>query len=93
MLELVTAAAHDELLVLPRRKVRLQGIGFDQKKLSELVAWHFRQQQWQAKHNFSDAHNVYMRENPSAYRYKFKTVVQHAYAPFVAQFGVCPWMN
>ena len=90
MSELLAAAAQDELLILPRGKVRLHGIDFDEDFLSELVARHFRRQQWLAKPKFSDAYGVYMRENPSAYRRKFKTVAQQAYALFVAQFGDMP---
>jgi hypothetical protein len=90
MSELVAAAAQDELLILPRRKVRLHGIDFDEDFLSELVARHFRRQLWQTKPRFSDAYGIYMRENPSAHRRKFKTVGKQAYALFVAQFGDMP---
>ena len=55
---LVPAAAPDELLILPRGKVRLHGIDFDEDFLSELVARHFRRQQWQAKPMFSDAYDL-----------------------------------
>jgi hypothetical protein len=58
MSELVTAAAHDELLILTRGKVRLHGIDFDEDFLSELIARHFRRQQWQAEPLFSDAYVV-----------------------------------
>ncbi len=90
MSELVAAAAPDELLVLPRGKVRLHGIDFDEDFLSELVVRHFRRQQWQTKPMFSDAFGIYMRENPSAHRRKFKTVTKQAYALFAAQFGDMP---
>jgi hypothetical protein len=39
---------------------------------------------------FSDAYGIYMRENPSTHRRKFKTVAQQAYALFVGQFGNMP---
>jgi hypothetical protein len=87
MSELVAAAAQDELLILTRGKVRLHGIDFDEDFLSELVAQHFRRQQWLAKPMFSDAYDIYMRESPSAHRRKFKTVAHQSYALFVAQFG------
>ena len=90
MSELVAAAAQDELLILPRGKVRLHGIDFDEDFLSELVARHFRRQQWQTKPLFSDAFGIYMRENPSAHRRKFKTVAHQAYVLFVGQFGNLP---
>ena len=57
-------------------KVRLNGIDFDENFLLELVARHFRRQQWQAKPMFSDAYDIYMRRNPSAHRSKFKTVAR-----------------
>lgn len=90
MSELLAAAATDELLILPKGKVRLHGVDFDEDFLSELVARHFRRQQWQAKPRFSDAYGIYMRENPSAHRRKFKTVALQAYALFEAQFGDMP---
>ena len=90
MSKLVAAAVPDELVILPRRKVRLHGIDFDEDFLSELVARHFRRQQWLDKPLFSDAYGIYMRENPSAHRRKFKTVARQAYALFVAQFGDLP---
>jgi integrase len=90
MSELVAATAQDELLILPRGKVRLHGIDFDEDFLSELVSRHFRRQQWQTKPLFSDAYGIYMLANPSAHRRKFKTVAQQAYALFVAQFGDMP---
>ena len=90
MSELVAKAALDELLILPRGKARLHGIDFDEDFLSELVARHFRRQQWQTKPMFSDAYGIYMRENPSAQRRKFKTLANQAFTLFVAQFGDMP---
>jgi hypothetical protein len=89
MSELV-AAAPDELLILTRGKVRLHSIDFDEDFLSALVALRLRRQQWQSKPMFSDAYGIYMRENPSAHRRKFKTVAQQAYALFLCQFGDMP---
>ena len=90
MSELVPAAAPDEFRILPRGKVRLHGIDFDEDFLSELVARHFRRQHWQAKPLFSDTSDIYMRVNPSAHLRKFKTLVQQAYALIVIQFGDMP---
>ena len=56
MTELLVAAATDGWLILPRGKVRLHGIDFDENFLSELVAQHFRRQHWYAKPMFSDAY-------------------------------------
>ena len=87
MSKLVGAQPTKVKLILPRGKVRLHGIDFDENFLSELVAQHFRRQQWLAKPMFSDTYGIYMRENTSAHRRKFKTVALQAYALFVAQFG------
>ena len=90
MSELVATAAPNELLIPPRGKVRLHGIDFDEDFLSELVARYLRRQQEQAKPTFSDAYDIYMRENPSAHRRKFKAVALQAHALFVGQFGDLP---
>ena len=39
---------------------------------------------------FSDAYGIYMRENSSAHRRKFKNLALQAYSLFVAQFGDMP---
>lgn len=58
--------------------------------MSELLSRYFRRQQWLAKLMFSDAYGIYMWENPSAHRSKFKTVAQQTYALFVTQFDDMP---
>jgi hypothetical protein len=90
MTELLAAAAPDELLNLPSRKVRLHGFDFDEYFLSELVTRYLRRQQWQAKPMFSDAYGIYMRENPSAHCRKFKTLAHQACTLFAARFGDMP---
>ena len=87
MKDLVAVDSTDELLILPQRKVRLHGIEFDEDFLSALVAKHLTKQRWQTRPRFSDAYDIYMRENPSAHRRKFRIVAQHAYSLFVCQFG------
>jgi integrase len=87
MKELVAVDSTDELLILPQRKVRLHGIEFDEDFLSALVAKHLTKKRWQTRPKFSDAYDIYMRENPSAHRRKFRIVAQHAYSLFVSQFG------
>jgi hypothetical protein len=90
MSELVAAATPDELLILPRGKVRLHGIDFDEDFFSELVARHFRRQLWKDKPMFSDAYGIYIRENPFAHRRKFKPLALQAYSLFIDQFGDLP---
>jgi hypothetical protein len=81
------------MLILPSGKLRLDDIDFDGDFLSELVAQLFRRQRWLVKPMFSDADNMFMRENPSSHCRKFKTVALQAYALFVDQLAICPWMN
>jgi hypothetical protein len=52
-----------------------------------LVAQHYIRQQLQAKPRISHSYDIYLHENPSAHRRKFKTLAQQAYALFVRQFG------
>lgn len=78
MAELVAAAIYDELLILPRGKVRLHVIDFDEDCLSDLVAWHFKWQQWQTKPIYLGAYDIYMRENQSKHRSKFNAVALEA---------------
>ncbi len=72
------------------RKIRTPFIDFDEDFLLELVVRHFRRQQWQTKPMFSNAYDIYTRENPPAHRRKFKTVAKQAYALFIIQFGDMP---
>jgi hypothetical protein len=76
MSEFEAAFTHNELLILPRGKVILQGIDFEEDFLSQMVDQNFRRQPWQAKPMFSDAYDIYMRKNSSSNRRKFKTVAQ-----------------
>jgi integrase len=87
MKDLVAVDSIDKLLILPQRKVRLHGIEFDEDFLSALVAKHLTKQRWQTRPRFSDAYEIYMRENPSAHRRKFRIVAQQAYSLFLSQFG------
>jgi len=87
MKAIVTAALPVDCLILPQRRIRLHGVDFDEDFLATLVAKHLTRQRWQARPRFSDAFEIYMQENPSAHRRKFKMVAQHAYSLFVGQHG------
>ena len=82
-----TVALSDELQILPKSQVRLNGINFDEDFLSALVAKHLTKQRLKVRHRVSDAFEIYMRENPSAHRRKFQIVSHHAYRLFLAQLG------
>ena len=82
-----TVALPDELQILPKSQVRLNGINFDEDFLSALVAKHLTKQRLKVRHRVSDAFEIYMRENPSAHRRKFQIVSHHAYRLFLAQLG------
>jgi hypothetical protein len=87
MNELVAVDSADELLIFPQRKVRPHGIEFEEDFLSASAAKHLTKQRWQTRPRFSDAFEIYARENPSAHQRKFRIVAQHAYSLFVCQFG------
>ena len=82
-----TVALSDELQILPKSQVRLNGINFDEDFLLALVAKHLTKQRLNVRHRVSDAFEIYMRENPSAHRRKFQIVSHHAYRLFLAQLG------
>lgn len=87
MSALVATNLTDERPIRSERKVRLHGIDFDEDFLSILVAKHLTKQRWQARPRFSDAFDIYMRENPSSHRRKFRIISQHSHSLFVNQFG------
>lgn len=87
MSEYLPIALPEDLALIPRRKVALHGIDFDEDFLSELVAKHLSRQQWQREPTLSDAYALYVRENPSAHRRKFRIVAKHAFSLFLTQFG------
>ena len=82
-----TIVLPNELQILPKAQVRLNGINFDEDFLSALVAKHLTKQRLEVRHRVSDAFEIYMRENPSAHRRKFQIVSHHAYRLFLAQLG------
>lgn len=87
MKALLTLASPDELQILEKPQIRLNGVNFDEDFLSALVAKHFTKQRWQVGHRISDAFEIYMRENPSSHRRKFQIVAHHAYRLFLSQLG------
>lgn len=87
MKALLTLASPDELQILEKPQIRLNGVNFDEDFLSALVAKHFTKQRWQVRHRVSDAFEIYMRENPSSHRRKFQIVAHHAYRLFLSQLG------
>ena len=82
-----TLVLPNELQIVPKPQVRLNGINFDEDFLSALVAKHLTKQRLEVRHRVSDAFEIYMRENPSAHRRKFQIVSHHAYRLFLAQLG------
>jgi len=82
-----TVVLPNELQILAKAQVRLNGINFDEDFLSALVAKQLTKQRLEVRHRVSDAFEIYMRENPSAHRRKFQIVSHHAYRLFLAQLG------
>ena len=87
MKALLTLTSPDELQILEKPQICLNGVNFDEDFLSALVAKHFTKQRWQVRHRISDAFEIYMRENPSSHRRKFQIVAHHAYRLFLSQLG------
>ena len=79
-----------EQLIFPRNKVRIHGVEFDEDLLSELVVKHLSEQKSKFRPKLSDALEIYMRENTSSHRRKFRNVALHYYSLFTAQFGDMP---
>jgi integrase len=79
-----------EQLIFPRNKVSIHGVEFDEDLLSELVVKHLSEQKSKFRPKLSDALEIYMRENTSSHRRKFRNVALHYYSLFTAQFGDMP---
>ena len=73
--------------LFPRKKIHIHGVEFDEDFLSDLVVKHLNEQHTTLRPKFSDAFEIYMRENTSSHRRKFRNVALHYYSLFIAQFG------
>ena len=69
------------------KRVNVGGIEFDEKFLSELVANHLKDFKAKGRPKFSDAYSIYMAENPSAKRRKFKLNARQYFNEFTGQMG------
>ena len=90
MHKLTDQSNFNDFLILPRRKVRVHGVEFDEDFISELVSRHLKSQQLRSAPRISDAYEIYLRENPSSHRRKFRTVSHQAFTLFVNYFGDLP---
>ncbi len=77
----------DELIFSTRKKILIHGIEFEEEFLSGLIAKHLSEKTANLRPRFSDAFDIYMRENTSSHRRKFRSVALHYYSLFIAQFG------
>ena len=68
-------------------RVTIAGIDFDEKFLSELVIKHLKEFKAKTRPKFSDAYGIYMAENPSAKRRKFKLNARQYFNEFTGQMG------
>ena len=68
-------------------RVTIAGIDFDEKFLSELVIKHLKEVNTKSRPKFSDAYGIYMVENPSAKRRKFKLNARQYFNEFTGQMG------
>ena len=76
--------------LFPRKKIHIHGVEFDEDFLSDLVVKHLNEQHTTLRPKFSDAFEIYMRENTSSHRRKFRNVALHYDSLFIAQFGDMP---
>ena len=90
MKELVQMIQRDDTLILPKRKIKVHGIDFDEDFLSELISKHLKSKQLHLTPTISDAFEIYIRENPSSHRRKFRTVAHQVFSLFLNLFGDLP---
>ena len=69
------------------KRVTVGGIEFDETFLSNLVIKHLKDFQTKERRTFSDAFDIYMRENPSANRRKFRNNANQYFTEFTTQIG------
>ena len=76
----------DELLS-SQKKILIHGVEFEEEFLSGLIVKHLSEKSTNLRPRFSDAFEIYMRENTSSHRRKFRSVALHYYSMFIDQFG------
>jgi integrase len=77
----------DELLFSSQKKILIHGVEFEEEFLSRLIVKHLSEKSTNLRPRFSDAFEIYMRENTSSHRRKFRSVALHYYSMFIDQFG------
>ena len=77
----------DELLFSSQKKILIHGVEFEEEFLSGLIVKHLSEKSTNLRPRFSDAFEIYMRENTSSHRRKFRSVALHYYSLFIDQFG------
>ena len=77
----------DELLFSSQKKILIHGVEFEEEFLSGLIVKHLSEKSTNLRPRFSDAFEIYMRENTSSHRRKFRSVALHYYSMFIDQFG------
>lgn len=77
----------DELLFSSQKKILIHGVAFEEEFLSGLIVKHLSEKSTNLRPRFSDAFEIYMRENTSSHRRKFRSVALYYYSLFIDQFG------
>ena len=77
----------DELIFSSQKKILIHGVEFEEEFLSGLIVKHLSEKSTNLRPRFSDAFEIYMRENTSSHRRKFRSVALHYYSLFIGQFG------
>jgi integrase len=73
-----------------RRKLNVRGIELDEDFLSDLVVDYLNRYKDKPRPTISTAFEIYMNENLSAHRRKFRVNAQHYYRLFIEHFGDVP---
>ena len=69
------------------RRINVNGIDVDEDLIKELLIKHLQDFNSKQRPKLSDAFEIYMTENTSAHRRKFKLNANHYFNRFVAKFG------
>ncbi|MCE2676781.1 MAG: hypothetical protein LW632_01420, partial [Burkholderiaceae bacterium] len=69
------------------RRINVNGIDVDEDLIKELLIKHLQDFNSKQRPKLSDAFEIYMTENTSAHRRKFKLNANQYFKRFVAQFG------
>ena len=83
----IQIAPHTFISTQVKRRIQISGIDVDEELVKELLIKHLQNLSSKERPKLSDAFQIYMTENTSAHRRKFKINANQYFRRFVAQFG------